>query len=65
VLVTTSYVSEQAYRELRDDRHPVIVMAGVVVVATLRNHQIATVTDAQALLRREFAATEKDNTNSE
>jgi hypothetical protein len=28
VIVTTSYVSEQAYREIKEDRHPVAVIAG-------------------------------------
>ena len=28
VIVTTSYVSEQAYREIKEDRHPVVVIAG-------------------------------------
>ena len=31
ILVTTSFVSEQAYRELRDDEHPVIIISAVDV----------------------------------
>lgn len=37
VLVTTSYVHSQAYRELTDDRHPVIVLAAKDIVAILRS----------------------------
>lgn len=41
VLVTTSYLAQQAYRELREDGHPVIVIAGVDVVRILRDLGIA------------------------
>jgi Restriction endonuclease len=29
LLVTTSFLAEQAYKELRDDQHPVMVIAAV------------------------------------
>ena len=35
ILVTTSYVSEQAYKELRDDEHPVLIIAAVDIVNIL------------------------------
>ena len=35
VLVTTSYVGNQAYEEIRDDGHPVVLMTGVDVVNVL------------------------------
>ena len=35
VLVTTSYVNEQAYKEVRDDGHHIIIIAGADLVATL------------------------------
>ena len=35
VLVTTSYVAEQAYREIRDDEHPVVIVSGADIVDTL------------------------------
>jgi hypothetical protein len=35
VLVTTSYLAQQAYKELREDGHPVIVIAGVDVARIL------------------------------
>lgn len=36
VLVTTSYLAQQAYKELREDGHPVIVIAGVDVARIIR-----------------------------
>lgn len=56
VLVTTSYVAEQAYRELRDDRHPVVVLAGRDLVDILADHQLATAPAVRAWLKREFPA---------
>lgn len=35
ILVTTSFVSEQAYKELRDDEHPVIVISASDIVNIL------------------------------
>jgi hypothetical protein len=36
VLVTTSHVDAQAYREIRDDGHPVVILAGRDVVDMLK-----------------------------
>ena len=36
VLVTTSHVHEQAYREVREDGHPVVILAGVDLVNILK-----------------------------
>ena len=38
MLVTTSYVAPQAYAEVRDDEHPVVIMSGVDIVNILRAH---------------------------
>jgi Restriction endonuclease AspBHI N-terminal/Restriction endonuclease len=54
VLVTTSYVTEQAYRELRDDEHPVVVLAGRDLVEILNDHQLGTPQATHAWLQREF-----------
>lgn len=35
-MVTTSYVHEQAYREIREDGHPIVVFAGRDIVDTLQ-----------------------------
>jgi Restriction endonuclease AspBHI N-terminal/Restriction endonuclease len=36
VLVTTSYLSDQAYKELKDDGHPVVVISAADIVRVLR-----------------------------
>ena len=54
VLVTTSYVAEQAYRELRDDEHPVVVLAGRDIVQILTDHQLGTPQATRVWLEREF-----------
>lgn len=54
VLVTTSYVAQQAYQELRDDRHPVIVLSGRDIVDILTTHQLGTVSATRSWLEREF-----------
>jgi hypothetical protein len=54
VLVTTSFVSEQAYRELRDDNQPVVILAGGDIVEILADHQITTSTAAASWLVQNF-----------
>ncbi len=36
VLVTTSYVADQAYKEIREDGHPVVILAGRDVIERLK-----------------------------
>ncbi len=36
VLVTTSYLDAQAYREIREDGHPVVILAGRDVIERLK-----------------------------
>jgi AspBHI-like restriction endonuclease/restriction endonuclease len=35
VLVTTSFVAEQAYQEIREDKHPIIIIAGADITSIL------------------------------
>ena len=37
VFVTTSFVAPQAYKEIREDGHPVIIICGADIVSILRN----------------------------
>ncbi|SVC93627.1 uncharacterized protein METZ01_LOCUS346481 [marine metagenome] len=37
IFVTTSWVSEQAYKELVEDRHPVLVISGRDIIEILRS----------------------------
>lgn len=43
VLVTTSYVHRQAYEEIKDDAHPVLIVSGRDVAAVLVEHGYSTV----------------------
>lgn len=42
ILVTTSFVSDQAYREIREDQHPIVVLAGTDIVSILKQSGIST-----------------------
>jgi len=42
VLVTTSYVHEQAYQEVREDGHPVVILAGRDLVHILKGVGLTT-----------------------
>ena len=54
VFVTTSYVSKQAYEELRGDQHPVVVIAAQDIVALLRKHGYSTPGAVSAWLTTRF-----------
>jgi len=41
VMVTTSYVHKQAYDEVRVDDHPVVIVSGSDIIATLRDRGLA------------------------
>lgn len=47
ILVTTSYVDSQAYKEIKVDGHPVLVMSGGDIVNVLRRNGF----DLQSLKR--------------
>lgn len=42
IFITTSYVSEQAYKELLEDGHPVIIISGRDIVEILNENHINT-----------------------
>lgn len=42
VFVTTSYVGKQAYQELREDRHPVVVISGRDIAELLKERGVST-----------------------
>jgi hypothetical protein len=54
VLVTTSYVHAQAYREIRDDQHPVAIVAGRDIVELLKDRGFGTKAAVRAWLDTEF-----------
>ena len=54
VLVTTSYLHEQAYQELKADGHPIVVIAARDIVEILRSKGYGDVNDVRGWLEREF-----------
>jgi hypothetical protein len=54
VLVTTSFVGDQAYREIREDGHPVVILCAKDITELLAQHGIATVPEVRRWLQREF-----------
>jgi hypothetical protein len=54
VLVTTSYVHEQAYREVRDDGHHIIILAGADLVRIMKTAGLGTASALSAWLGASF-----------
>jgi hypothetical protein len=54
VLVTTSYVHDQAYREIREDGHPVVIIAGRDLVDLLKGRGFDTAGKVTAHLRSSY-----------
>jgi hypothetical protein len=54
VLVTTSFVARQAYSEIREDRHPIIVISGRDIAEILISHNYNTPALVKELLARDF-----------
>lgn len=54
ILVTTSFVSDQAYKEIRDDQHPIVVLAGTDVVSILKQSGISSVSVLSDWLKVNF-----------
>ena len=40
IMVTTSYVAQQAYEEVGEDRQPILIVTATDIAATLRRNQI-------------------------
>lgn len=51
VLITTSYVNSQAYKEIVDDGHPVLVVSAIDIVNILRANGITSIIDLLSWLR--------------
>ena len=54
MLVTTSHIDQQAYREIKEDQHPILVVAGRDIVRILRASGRADRSAVAELLRLEF-----------
>ena len=54
ILVTTSYVNLPAYREIKEDQHPIIVLSGADIVDLLRNNNCSSPDSVLAWLVENF-----------
>lgn len=54
ILVTTSYVDVYAYKEIKEDQHPVIVISGADIVELLRRNGLTTEAAVSIWLKTEF-----------
>ncbi len=54
ILVTTSYVDLQAYREIKEDQHPIIVLSAADIVELLRNNGYTYPASVEAWLNQNF-----------
>jgi hypothetical protein len=54
VMVTTSYVHKQAYDEVRVDEHPIVIVSGGDIIATLRDRGLAHPARLRDWLETEF-----------
>ena len=54
VFVTTSFLTKQAYEELRGDRHPVVVLTGRDITDVLKRHGHSTPSAVQTWIRGKF-----------
>ena len=54
ILVTTSHVDIQAYQEIKEDQHPIIVLAAADIVELLRHNGQSNPVSVQAWLEQNF-----------
>jgi hypothetical protein len=57
VLVTTSYVHHQAYKEIKEDQHPILVLAGADIVNLLKRNGYGTPFLVRSWLEQGFPPT--------
>jgi hypothetical protein len=57
ILVTTSFVSDQAYKEIREDQHPIVILAGTDIVAILKQAGISSISILSDWLKDNFPLT--------
>jgi len=54
IIVTTSFVDNQAYREIKEDQHPIVVLSAIDIVNVLRSHGYGNAAAVGNWLRTEF-----------
>ncbi len=57
VLVTTSHVDAQAYKEIREDGHPVVILAGRDIVEMLKRSGFETSASLRKHLQEKYPLT--------
>lgn len=57
ILVTTSFLDVQAYKEIKEDRHPIIVVAANDIIHLLKMNGLSTAYAVKDWLMRDFSAT--------
>lgn len=57
MLATTSYVHDQTYKEVRDDQHPIVILAGRDLVDILKATGLTTIPALKAWLDRRYPST--------
>src|SRR5262249_32654333 len=62
VLVTTSHLDAQAYREIREDGHPVVVIAGRDIVDILKSSELDNPLAVQRHLDERYPSRSTDRT---
>ncbi|KSU85986.1 hypothetical protein AS030_06540 [Fictibacillus enclensis] len=55
IFITTSYVSQQAYEEIKADGHPVIIVCADDIASILEAHGYRTVANVKNWLQRDFS----------
>jgi hypothetical protein len=55
ILVTTSYLDSQAYKEIKEDRHPIIVLAAIDIVSLLRANGRSDLSSVQEWLLQDYS----------
>jgi hypothetical protein len=55
VFITTSYFNRQAYQEIREDQHPVVLIPAREIVDTLARHGISNEERVEEWLRQQYA----------
>jgi len=56
IIVTTSFVDGQAYKEIKEDQHPIVVVSAVDIVTILKSHGHGDLGAVQRWLMAEFAS---------
>ncbi|MCE7743829.1 MAG: restriction endonuclease [Candidatus Heimdallarchaeota archaeon] len=54
IFVTTSYISQPAYEEIRYDNHPIIFVSGIDIITILKNRDLNTIAKLDVWLKTNF-----------